>query len=174
MPDMSAPVSQYSYSLCAEERDSRSPAADDGQPAEGDIEASGGPTTLPVGEKRGRVLVADDVAIVRLACEAMLLGAGYEVVTVEDGAEAVAEIRRDLSIDCVLTDVQMPRLDGIVAASRIRSLRPDIPICFMSAKPNIDTKNHADLKDAPILRKPFSQETLIKIIENLLGVSNDG
>ncbi|WP_113810901.1 PAS domain S-box protein [Blastococcus sp. TBT05-19] len=76
---------------------------------------------LPAGRRAPRVLVADDSETNLMVASALLGSIGADVVTVEDGDEAVAAVRRE-HFDLVLLDNQMPRMSGIQAATAIRAL----------------------------------------------------
>lgn len=71
-----------------------------------------------------RILAADDVATNREAIRVMLHHLGYEVQLVENGAEALAQLRQRL-FDLVILDVQMPVMDGFTAAREILRSQPD-------------------------------------------------
>ncbi|MCZ2837946.1 PAS domain S-box protein [Modestobacter sp. VKM Ac-2985] len=75
----------------------------------------------PGGARPPRVLIADDSEVNLMVAAALLGSAGAEVVTVEDGDEAVAAVQRE-RFDLVLLDNQMPRMSGVEAASAIRAL----------------------------------------------------
>ncbi|MEI9986004.1 MAG: ATP-binding protein [Aliidongia sp.] len=82
-----------------------------------------------------RILVADDNSINRAVAGAILERAHAEVVTAEDGAEALAQLRA-VHCDLVLMDIHMPKMDGIEALGRIRAAEagpPDIPVIALTA-----------------------------------------
>jgi two-component system, chemotaxis family, chemotaxis protein CheY len=68
-----------------------------------------------------RVLAVDDSASMRQMVLFTLEGAGYEVIQACDGVEAL-ELARTAAVDLVLTDVHMPRMDGITLVRELRSL----------------------------------------------------
>jgi putative two-component system response regulator len=82
----------------------------------------------------GTILVADDQAANRELLEELLTTQGYKVITVPDGAAAVAELTRT-QFDLVLLDVMMPHLNGFEVCERIKS-NPDtylIPVIMLTA-----------------------------------------
>ncbi|KUN90376.1 histidine kinase [Streptomyces bungoensis] len=82
-----------------------------------------------------RVLVADDNADMREYLTRMLAGAGYDVTTVNDGVEALHSVRRDTP-DLVVSDVMMPRLDGLELVARLRGdpRTASVPVLLLSAR----------------------------------------
>ncbi|WP_240468422.1 SpoIIE family protein phosphatase [Streptomyces dangxiongensis] len=82
-----------------------------------------------------RVLVADDNADMREYLTRILAGAGYEVTAVTDGLEALHAVRRDTP-DLVVSDVMMPRLDGLELVSRLRgeARTASVPVLLLSAR----------------------------------------
>jgi two-component system chemotaxis sensor kinase CheA len=84
-------------------------------------------------KKAKRILVADDSLTTRTLEKLILTKAGYEVVEAKDGVEAL-EIVQSQYFDLVLSDVQMPRMNGIELSKKIRQLEKiaDIPIVIVS------------------------------------------
>ncbi|MFD5536765.1 SpoIIE family protein phosphatase [Streptomyces sp. NPDC127079] len=82
-----------------------------------------------------RVLVADDNADMREYLMRVLAGAGYQVTTVTDGVEALHTVRRNLP-DLVVSDVMMPRLNGLELVARLRGdpRTASVPVVLLSAR----------------------------------------
>ena len=79
------------------------------------------------------ILVADDEAVLRNIVRTLLHEEGYEVLAAADGNEALRLSRtHEGKIDLLLTDMEMPRLDGISTYRRISAERRDIKVLFMS------------------------------------------
>ena len=121
---------------------------------------------------RKSVLVADDLRINRTLIEYILIENGYEVVCVDNGAEAVNAVRT-LAFDLVFMDLNMPVMDGGAAAAAIRALpKPlgNVPIIVMSAEypSSIDEGRRASGMNG-VLSKPFKVEELLRIAEEWCG-----
>ena len=127
---------------------------------------------------RGRVLVADDNPVNRRIARTFLERAGCEVVTVEDGQEAIDHLLAH-ACDVVLMDCQMPRLHGLEATRRIRSLERaqglaegtprHLPILALTAAD--DSKEKQACAEAGMdgfLSKPFARRDLLVAIERVL------
>ena len=120
------------------------------------------PAVEPAGAARPRVLVADDNADLRQYVSG-LLTSEYEVTSVADGLEAL-EVVRNRRPDLVVSDVMMPRLDGL---GLVRALRCDpdtasLPIILLSARAGEDsTIAGLDVGADDYLRKPFSAPELL-------------
>ncbi|WP_437043077.1 SpoIIE family protein phosphatase [Streptomyces sp. enrichment culture] len=93
------------------------------------------PPVLPGPSARGRVLVADDNADMREYLSRTLAAGGYEVHAVADGVEALQAVRRDVP-DLVVSDVMMPRLDGLGLLARLRAdaRTAAVPVLLLSAR----------------------------------------
>jgi two-component system, cell cycle sensor histidine kinase and response regulator CckA len=101
------------------------------------------------------ILLAEDEAVVRNLVRLTLSKEGYAVLTANDGQEALelCEKFRD-PIHLLLTDVQMPRMNGWELAQRIREQRPEMKIVIMSGE-TATTILEENTPDA-FLRTPFS------------------
>jgi CheY-like chemotaxis protein len=111
------------------------------------------------------VLVVDDEDAVRFLMARVLTDQGYRVILAEDGLVAWQLLLRAVGrIDAVVTDVVMPRMNGIELAARIAGLSQAPPLIMTSAYPY----DRAVL-DHPFLPKPFLAEQLTTLIARVLG-----
>ena len=115
------------------------------------------------------ILVVDDTAEVRRFCQAVLQQAGYHTFEASDGMEAMEILQRlDPPIDVVLTDLIMPRLNGIALAERLAKVCPDTPVLYMSGY--AEALLSADrIPEHSLLRKPFTPDRLVTAIANLFA-----
>jgi CheY-like chemotaxis protein len=114
--------------------------------------------SLPARETSSTVLVVDDEPAIREVVAEVLKDHGYVVRQAADGRQALAVMARD-DVDLVLSDVQMPHLDGAALAHRIRRHGHTVPVVLMSA-------NHVegDLPGVGFLPKPFALDRLVHVI----------
>ena len=108
------------------------------------------------------VLLAEDEAdVLSLACE-FLICAGYRVLTAPDGERAL-EVAETLAepIHLLVTDVVMPRMRGTELAKRLKFLRPDLKVVYMSGYLDKNESSGDFLEDAVFLQKPFSHDMLV-------------
>ena len=80
---------------------------------------------------RPHVLVAEDEFLAAMAIEDLLSSLGYRTSVAADGSKALALFERDRA-DAVITDIKMPRMDGLELVGRLRALDPSLPIIVMS------------------------------------------
>ncbi|MEO0421413.1 MAG: sigma-54 dependent transcriptional regulator [Pseudomonadota bacterium] len=113
------------------------------------------------------LLVVEDDAEMREALETTLLDTGITVRGVADGRQALAAIG-DAPVDAVLTDVQMPNMDGHELLRRIRRRNPQLPVILMTAYGSIERAVEA-MRDgaSDYLRKGFDVDTLLQRIDRL-------
>jgi EAL domain-containing protein (putative c-di-GMP-specific phosphodiesterase class I)/CheY-like chemotaxis protein len=104
------------------------------------------------------VLVVDDDAQVRKVCERVLVAEGWTVTLADNGKTAVTEINDTrMSFDCVLSDVNMPELDGFQLVQAVRAHDDDIPVLLMTGDPSLDGAVRAiDYGAVSYISKPFS------------------
>jgi two-component system, cell cycle sensor histidine kinase and response regulator CckA len=119
------------------------------------------------------VLLAEDEALVRNLVQLMLTREGYAVLSANDGQEALelSEAFKD-PIHLLLTDVRMPRMDGITLKELVRAKRPEIKVIVMSG----ETANIIAIENTPdaFLRKPFIPPTLLKCVQRVLAEAYAG
>jgi DNA-binding response OmpR family regulator len=102
-----------------------------------------------------KILVVDDEALLVKGIRFNLQNEGYEVVTGNNGLDAV-QLARDPGIDLIILDVMMPEMDGLTACSKIREFS-DVPIIFLTAKSDdMDKLMGFDHGADDYLTKPFN------------------
>jgi DNA-binding response OmpR family regulator len=112
------------------------------------------------------LIVEDDPAIVRFL-ERGLAAHGHSTVTAGDGEEGV-RLAAEESVEMVLLDIMLPRLDGQQALKRIRLRRPGLPVLMLTARDDLENKVVALRSGADdYLTKPFAFEELMARIEAL-------
>jgi PAS domain S-box-containing protein len=120
--------------------------------------------------RQGRILLADDNADLRDYVRGLLEGRGYAVETAVDGQAALDSVRRRRP-DLLLTDVMMPRLDGLglLAAVRGDPALADLPVVMLSARAGEEAQVEGlDAGADDYLAKPFSaRELLARVSANL-------
>ena len=117
----------------------------------------------PVADKRIRILVAEDEALIRMDLVEMLLEAGYEVVAqAANGEEAIA-LAIEHQPDLAILDVKMPILDGISAAEKIISVAPVLMLTAFSQRELVDRARDAGVMAYVV--KPFTISDLVPAIE---------
>ncbi len=119
------------------------------------------------------ILLAEDDPIVRNLVRAMLVKEHYQVVTANDGEEALEVFRLYHGvIHLLLTDIRMPRMDGLTLAEKVRVLNPEIKIVVMSGETSTVIRKENVFE--AFLRKPFVPPTLLQCIQRLLSESFSG
>jgi EAL domain-containing protein (putative c-di-GMP-specific phosphodiesterase class I) len=110
----------------------------------------------------GRVLVVDDDPAMRRLCARTLGHEGWEVVVVDGGKAALDCVAGpDAPFDCVVSDVNMPEMDGFALIAAIRRHDDDLPVLLMTGDPSLDGAVRAiDTGAVSYLSKPFDHETL--------------
>lgn len=110
--------------------------------------------------KKYKILVADDERNIRDLLSVTLIDEGYDVIEVDDGQKAVNEVKNG-DYDCVLLDIRMPVLDGMEAFAKIRDMKPNLPVIFLTAYGSSDLAIKAMKNGAyDYLTKPFDIEEL--------------
>jgi len=114
--------------------------------------------------ERKQILVAEDEANLRRVIAAMLTRDGYEVHTAEDGAQAVTLLGQH-HIDAVITDLRMPKIDGMTLLKHVVKEYDHLPVIMITAHGTVDTAVEA-LKTGAFdyITKPFEREELRSVV----------
>jgi two-component system response regulator AtoC len=111
-----------------------------------------------------RVLVVDDEQSLRKVLAATLSREGYQVEVAEDGEEALIVLERD-GADVIVTDLVMPKMDGLSLLRRVVQKHPDVPVIVVTAHGKIDSAVEAMKAGAfDFVTKPFENTELKAII----------
>ena len=119
-----------------------------------------------------RVLVVEDSVGVRELQRVILEGAGYDVVTAVDGQDGAGRLGGD-PVDLVLSDVEMPGMDGFTLTRTIRRTRgwEDVPVVIMTSRGD-EADQRAGLDagaSAYLLKSEFDQAELVDTVRRLVG-----
>jgi two-component system, cell cycle response regulator CpdR len=119
-----------------------------------------------------RILIADDEEAIRTLCVRALTDDGHEVLSAADGAEALDVIGREQGrIDLLITDIQMPVMDGIALALAAARDYPDLSILLMTGY--AEQRERAQGLDAlvhDVLTKPFSLAEFRLVVQGVFRV----
>jgi PAS domain S-box-containing protein len=129
-----------------------------------------GPERRQCAEGTARILLVDDEECVRTSCVRILGRLGYEVVTCEDGAEAVEYYRQSWEdVDLVLLDMMMPRMNGRDAFLAMREINPDLKTLLLSGFGK-DRRIQAILDEGVLgfIQKPFPRDVLTERVAEAL------
>lgn len=120
------------------------------------------------------ILVADDDATIRNSL-ALRLQASYDVLVAQDGLDAICLYERNLErVVAIVTDLDMPRLDGRLVTEWIHHIRPQLPIIIISG--SIRKVELEELRQSPFvsfLAKPFEVSQLEALLSSALGTRRD-
>jgi two-component system chemotaxis sensor kinase CheA len=139
---------------------------------------AGAPATTPIAAPEApaappKVLVVDDQFTVRELQRSILETAGYRVQTARDGREALERFQAERDLALVLTDLQMPEMDGIELLRAIRrdSERGSLPVVIVTAMASDDDRRRGveEGADAYIVKQEFDQQALLETVERLVG-----
>jgi PAS domain S-box-containing protein len=121
------------------------------------------------------ILVVDDERIVREITRLTLLSHGYNVLTADEGTEALALYsKHGDEISLVLTDIVMPFLDGAATIRALQRMDPDVKVIDCSGWNSNEKRMGAmTLKDVPFLEKPYTTEALLHKLDQVLHSSEE-
>lgn len=117
------------------------------------------------------ILAADDSTSVRQMVAFTLKGAGYEVMEAQDGKDALAKAKGS-AVDMVLTDLNMPNMNGIelIKGLRAESKYKFIPIVMLTTESQAERKFEGKAAGATgWIVKPFKPEQLLAVVKKVLG-----
>lgn len=117
------------------------------------------------------VLTVDDAATMRKMISVTLRGAGYDVLEASDGMEA-ATILKNTTVDLVISDINMPRMNGIELTRQVRSggINRTTPILLLTTESSPEMKNKGREAGATAwIVKPFQPDQLAGVVGQVLS-----
>jgi len=120
-----------------------------------------------------RVLLADDDPQIRAFLQASLRARQYLVDLASDGVEALDVVERfGATVNLLITDIKMPRMDGVSLARAVAQILPRLPVLFISGWADPLDEPEWQKPQYAFLRKPFLPKALVSCIEELLARSS--
>jgi two-component system, cell cycle response regulator CpdR len=118
-----------------------------------------------------RILLAEDDDSMRAYLSRALENAGYEVMAVDRGTEAIPYLET-MHFDLLLSDIVMPEMDGIELAQRCAELSPETKVMFITGFAAVTLKANRETPQAKVLSKPFHLRDLVLEVERVFGQSS--
>ena len=120
-----------------------------------------------------RILIIDDDDEIRLILRQLLEQAGYKVEEASDGKEGIS-LHRQKTADLIITDMIMPKKEGMETIMELRTDFPHVKIIAMSGGGRIGPENYLQMAEAfgalNIFKKPFNLEDMLGAVRELLEV----
>jgi CheY-like chemotaxis protein len=117
-----------------------------------------------------RILLADDDGATRDLVRRALEADGHSVLVTQDGNDALERLKADGRFDLLVTDVEMPMLDGIALAKQAVPLQPGVRVLFMSGfADQLDRAKELSGAKVSVLSKPFTLEQVRERVRAILS-----
>ena len=121
--------------------------------------------------RRQRVLVADDSPVVRELVTEILTAAGLEVEQAHDGASALESILQS-EPDLLVSDVEMPRMNGFDLLAEVRRRSQRLPVVMLSTRGSVDDRKRATRlgANAYLVKTEFHSESLLEVVRRFVNL----
>jgi two-component system, cell cycle response regulator CpdR len=117
-----------------------------------------------------RILLAEDDAATRDLIQRALAMDGHEIIVTQDGAEALEKLQASPNVDLLISDVQMPGIDGIELVEKGLAARPKLRVVLMSGfSGELGRAEHLKGRIARVVTKPFTLEQIRSTVKSVLG-----
>ncbi|MHB2151034.1 response regulator [Calditrichota bacterium LG25] len=129
-------------------------------------------TVKTVVGRKPRIMVVDDSASVRSFVSGFLKKHGFETVEATDGEDALQKAR-ETEIDLVITDLQMPKMDGFKLSEQLRAIEKykNLPIIILTAQVGKKQEQKSEAVGAnAFVSKPFKEDDLIRMVKTFVKV----
>ena len=117
-----------------------------------------------------RILIAEDDQAMRTYLARALENAGYDVVSVDRGSEALPYLESE-EFDLLLSDIVMPEMDGIELAQRCAEVSPMTKVMFITGFAAVTLRASREAPQAKVLSKPFHLRDIVMEVQRVFGLS---
>ena len=114
------------------------------------------------------ILVVDDEAAVRSYIRAILGREGFSLIEAVDGADALQQVQQRGTVDLLVTDIRMPRMNGIELGRTVAESYPGTPIIYISGYPFDMKAGEKPTGECAFLSKPFTRKALLDAVAKCL------
>lgn len=118
-----------------------------------------------------RILLAEDEDAMRAYLARALENAGYSVVSVDRGTDALPLLESE-HFDLLLSDIVMPEMDGIELAQRCAEISPQTKVMFITGFAAVTLRASRETPQARVLSKPFHLRDLVLEVQRIFGETN--
>ncbi len=118
-----------------------------------------------------QVLVVDDAEIIRAEVANLLRGQGYDVADAENGVKALEYLRQDPDVQLLLTDLNMPEMDGVTLVENVRNTlhNTDVKVLIVTTETSAELKQRCKpLKIMGWVIKPIQPNAFTTVVERLV------
>ncbi len=119
-----------------------------------------------------KIIVVDDSSVIRSQLSLALKAAGYQVVEAANGIEGLQRVEENADAGMVLSDINMPQMNGIEMLTQIKSggKRPSLPVVMLTTEGNLELMGKAKRGGAKAwIVKPFRDDLLIETVRKIMG-----
>ncbi|KTR84918.1 two-component system cell cycle response regulator CpdR [Novosphingobium fluoreni] len=117
-----------------------------------------------------RILLAEDDQAMRTYLSRALQNAGYDVVAVDRGTDALPLLQQE-AFDLLLSDIVMPEMDGIELAQRCNEVSPHTKVMFITGFAAVTLRASREAPQARVLSKPFHLRDLVLEVQRVFGLA---
>ena len=116
-----------------------------------------------------QILIVEDEFLIRLTLSEVLTDEGYDILEAETGEDALEIMGQNPAIAVLLTDVQLPgKVDGHALARHARESRPDLPVIFMTGRPDAAAGRSTGAREM-FVAKPYLPSEICAAVKLILG-----
>ena len=117
-----------------------------------------------------KVMIVDDSKTIRQQVSFTLSKGGYDVIEAEDGNDGLAKLKANADIAMIISDVNMPNLNGLEMVEKIKAEGHSVPIVMLTTEGAADMIERAKAAGAKgWLVKPFKPDQLVAAVQKLAG-----
>jgi len=117
-------------------------------------------------------LIVDDSPDVRHVLKSILQSEHAHILLANDGLDALAVVQRlGRHINLIITDINMPRMDGLTFVGIVSELYPEVPVIFISS--SLDSERLKQRERILLLQKPFLPQAILEAVREVLTARRD-